>query len=141
MRLREHDTLEGLVSDLRGVSKRAPQDIRDVVRDGVRAGNILAQDSARISAGRHGRLYPRSMSAEMHPGAGLFGNVVSGEYGPDINKPQGGMSFERGSRNQKPHLDLARSADRIVPSFQREAGGLADRWFGKDFGGQRGRLF
>lgn len=141
MTIREHDTLEGLVRDLRGISRRAPADIRECVRDGIRAGNIIAQDYARISAGRHGKLYPRAMSAEMHPGAGLFGNVISGEYGPDVNRPQGGMNFERGSRNQKPHLDLARSADRIVPSFQAEARRLPDKWFGGGFGGRRGRLF
>lgn len=129
MSVREHDNLDALAADLASIAKRAPVDMREVVRNGITAGNIIAQDYARISAGRHGKLYPRAMSASMHRGMGLFGNVASGEYGPDINMPQGGMNFERGSRNQKPHLDLARSADRIVPSFQAEAQRLPDKWF------------
>jgi hypothetical protein len=60
---------------------------------------------------------------------GLFGNTVSGEYGPDAAMPQGGMSFEFGSRNQKPHLDLAKSADVIGPALAQEVRGLADQWF------------
>lgn len=130
MRVREHDTLDPLIKDMVGIARKAPGDCRALVRDGIRAGNVLAQDYARISAGQHGKLYPRAMSSEMHATFTGFGVTIhSGEYGPDIAKPQGGMSFERGSRNQKPHLDLARSADRIAPSFQREVGHLADRWF------------
>lgn len=129
-RVREVDNLDRLERDLLGIARKAPGDMRSTVRDGIKAGNILAQDYARVSAGRHGKLYPRAMSSEMRPAFAGFGAVVvSGEYGPDISKPQGGMSFERGSRNQKPHLDLARSADRIAPSFQAEVGRLPEKWF------------
>jgi hypothetical protein len=139
--IRERDTLELLQADLLDISRKTPTAMRGVVRDGIRAGNLLAQDYAKLSAGRHGKLYPRAMSAEMGSTfTGYGATVVTGEYGPDIAKPQGGMSFERGSRNQKPHLDLARSADRIGPSFQMEAGRMADDLF-RGFGRQRGRLF
>lgn len=141
MRLRERDTLDALQADLLEISRKAPGAMRSCVRDGIRAGNILAQDYARVSAGKHGRLYPRAFSTEMHTTFVGFGAIIhSGEYGPDIAKKQGGMSFERGSRNQKPHLDLARSADRIAPTFQMEAGRVADDLF-RGFGRQRGRLF
>lgn len=141
MRLRERDTLDLLEADLIGIAKRAPGDMRACVRDGIKAGNVLAQDYAKISAGDHGKHYPKAFSAEMRNTFGGFGTMIhSGEYGPDIAKPQGGMSFERGSRNQKPHLDLARSADRIAPSFEAEVGRLPDKWF-RGFGRQRGRLF
>lgn len=134
MRIREHDTLGGLQAALTNVARKTPRAMRDVVRDGIRAGNELAKDYARVSAGKHGKLYPRAFSYEMRPVfLGATAVVVAGEYGPDIAKPQGGMSFERGSRNQKPHLDLARSADRIGPSFQMEAGRMVDDVF-REFG-------
>lgn len=141
MRIREHDNLEFLEADLRDIARKAPGAMRDVVRDGIRAGNILAQDYAKVSAGKHGKLYPRAFSTEMHRTFAGFGSVVvSGEYGPDIAKPQGGMSFERGSRNQKPHLDLARSADRIAPSFQQEVRQSVNRLF-RDFRSPQRALF
>lgn len=128
--IRERDNLEFLQADLIDIARKAPRAMRNVVRDGINAGNLLAQNYARVSAGDHGKLYPRAFSAEMHRSfAGFGADVASGEYGPDIAKPQGGMSFERGSRNQKPHLDLARSADRIGPSFQMEAGRMVDDLF------------
>jgi hypothetical protein len=66
----------------------------------------------------------------MRPTFAGFGTVIhSGEYGPDIARPQGGMSFEYGSRNQPPHLDLARSADLIGPSTVGEVGRMVDRLF------------
>lgn len=141
MRLRARNTLDALEHDLGAIAIRAAKDMQSTVRDGIRAGNVLAQDYAKVSAGKHGRRYPQAFSAEMRSTFAGFGTrIVSGEYGPDIAKPQGGMSFERGSRNQKPHLDLLRSADRIAPSFQMEVGRMADGLF-RDFGRSRGRLF
>jgi hypothetical protein len=61
--------------------------------------------------------------------AGFGSTVIQGEYGPDIAHPQGGMSFEGGSRNQPPHNDLAKSADLIGPAFQGEVHRLPDKWF------------
>lgn len=122
-------TMGDLENDFRGVAVRAPKDIRGVVRDGVKAGNMLAKENAKRTAGKHGKHYHRAFSWEMHSGLGLFGNTVSGEYGPDVAKPQGGMSFEFGSRNQKPHLDLAKSADIIGPALAQEVRGLVDQWF------------
>lgn len=141
MRVRERDTLEGLQAALIDIARKTPSAMRGVVRDGAKAGNVLAQDYARVSAGKHGKLYPRAFSSEVRSlFVGATATVATAEYGPDIAKPQGGMSFERGSRNQKPHLDLARSADRIGPSFQMETGRMVDDLF-RGFGGQFGRLF
>jgi hypothetical protein len=39
------------------------------------------------------------------------------------------MSFEFGSRNQPPHLDLAKSADLAGPMFARDVAKVAARWF------------
>jgi hypothetical protein len=129
MTIRVSHTLDDLESDLRKIATTSRSDMRDVVRDGIRAGNLEAKTRAKRTAGSHGKHYHRAFSAEMHSGRGLFGNVISGEYGPDIAKPQGGMSFEFGSRNQKPHLDLAKSAELIGPIFAAEVRALPDRWF------------
>lgn len=118
---------DALVADMTEIAKKAPIELKGIVRDNIKAGNTIARDFATVSAGRHGKRYPKAFSAEMTQS--LFDNVYQGEYGPDVNMPQGGMSFEFGSRNQKPHLDLAKSADLIGPSFDQEVGDAVDRWF------------
>jgi hypothetical protein len=114
--------IDDLADDCRAIAVGAPTDLRDVVQEGLKVGNTVARDNARRSAGTPGKHYPDAFSWEMT-------GVLTGEYGPDVAKPQGGMSFEFGSRNQKPHLDLAKSADLIGPSFAQEVGRLAQRWF------------
>lgn len=121
--------LDKLAAEMADIIPRARVEMRAKVREGLRAGNTLAKDYAKRSAGRHGKHYPNAFTIEMNGGTGLFGNVYSGEYGPDISRPQGDMSFEGGSRNQPPHNDLAKSADVIGPSFAQEVGQLADGWF------------
>ena len=121
--------LDKLAADMADIIPRAKVEMRGKVRDGIRAGNTLAKDFAKRSAGRHGKHYPNAFTTQMNSGAGLFGNVYSGEYGPDAERPQGGMSFEGGSRNQPPHNDLAKSADIIGPSFAQEVSQMADGWF------------
>lgn len=130
MRIRVLNHLDDLADDTRAIATGATRDMVKVVRDGIRTGNTVARDNARRSSGAHGKHYPRAFSAEMH-GIVSFGGVngISGEYGPDAAKPQGGMSFERGSRNQAPHNDLAKSADLIGPAFLGEVRRLPDRWF------------
>ena len=119
-----------LAADMANIPPRARVDMRATVREGLKVGNSLAKDFAKQSSGRHGKHYPKAFTTEMRRDLGLFGNVISGEYGPDIDRDQGGMSFEFGSRNQKPHLDLARSADIIGPAFAGEVRRLPSRWFG-----------
>ena len=115
-------SLDALQADLLKIKAEARPVMRGTVHEAIKVGNDVAKDFARRSAGAHGKHYPRAFSAEMKRDFNGFGaSIISGEYGPDIAKPQGGMSFEFGSRNQKPHLDLARSADLIGGSFAREA--------------------
>lgn len=121
--------LGDLARDMKAIAVRVRPDMRGVVRDGLRVGTMLAKENARRSSGTHGKHYPKSITSEMHSGLGLFGNSISGEYGPDSSRPQGGMSFEFGSRNQPPHLDLARSADVISPSFARSVDDQVGEWF------------
>lgn len=120
--------IDDLANDLAGIAARVKPDMRDVVRDGIRVGADLARTNARRTAGAHGKHYPKAITSEMHSGLGLFGNTISGEYGPDVSRPQGGMSFEFGSRNQPPHLDLARSADVVGESFVRSVRDQIDGW-------------
>lgn len=129
--MRAHVThgIDDLASDLADIAARVKPDMRGVVRDGIRVGADLAKANAKRTAGSHGKHYPKSISSEMDSDLGLFGNTISGEYGPDAARPQGGMSFEFGSRNQPPHLDLARSADIVGPAFARSVRDQIDEWF------------
>lgn len=119
--------LDTLAVDTKRIAVAARKDMIGVVRDNIQTGNRLAKDFARRSSGRHGKLYPRAFTAEMK----LYGalGLISGEYGPDSARPQGGMSFEFGSRNQKPHLDLARSADIIGREFADDVDHVVGKWF------------
>ncbi len=119
--------LDGLAKDMDRIAATARKDMVGVVRDGIRVGRDIARANAKKSAGRHGKHYPRSITSEMK----LYGalGLIAGEYGPDPALPQGGMSFESGSRNQKPHLDLARSADIVGPAFASSVRETVDGWF------------
>lgn len=116
-----HD-IDVLAADLAGIATRGKADMARVVRSNAEQGNRIAKANAKRTAGSHGKHYPNAMSAEAI-------TPLTWEYGPDAAKPQGGMSFEFGSRNQPPHLDLNRSADVVGPKFARDAGKLPDRWF------------
>lgn len=118
-----------LARDLAQIQARVRPDMRAVVRDGVKVGGTLAKTNAKRSAGKHGRWYSTAITGSMRRDMGLFGNTISGEYGPEAEMAQGDMSFEFGSRNQEPHLDLARSADVVGPSFLRSVDDAVSDWF------------
>lgn len=122
VRLRVIHGIDDLANDMRGITANAPRELRGVVREGITAGAKVARANAQRSAGAHGKHYPKSITSEMHAG-------LSGEYGPDAAMPQGGMSFEFGSRNQPPHLDLAKSADLIGPKFEQKVDQKVGGWF------------
>lgn len=122
MRVSIHHGIDDLASDMAAIPPMAARDMADAVRKNAQAGERYARGFAKQSAGAHGKLYPRSITSEAR-------SVFSWEYGPDASRPQGGMSFEYGSRNQPPHLDLARSADIVGPRFARDVERLPDRWF------------
>lgn len=127
MRVHVVHGIDDLAGDMRRIAVGARRDMIGVVREGIRVGNVVARDNARRSAGRHGKHYPKAFTSEMRLYGGL--GLIVGEYGPDASRPQGGMSFEYGSRNQKPHLDLARSADLMGPVFAGEVRRTAAGWF------------
>lgn len=110
--------LDDLTRDIAAIPPAAARRMAGIVRDGANAGAQIARDFARESAGAHGKHYPNSITADSE--VGLKGSTYSAEYGPDSGRKQGGMSFEWGSRNQPPHLDLNKSADIIGPAFPGE---------------------
>lgn len=93
-----------LEADLVYIAKAFKPKAAAEVRDVARAGNRVGKSNARRSAGKHGKHYHKAFSAERR-------SALSWEWGPDSALPQGGMSFERGSRNQPPHHDIAKAAD------------------------------
>jgi hypothetical protein len=121
MRIRVTHTVDDLESDLLTIASRGPLTMSRSLAHEARLGNELARGFAKQSAGKHGKLYPRAFSAERL-------GLLSYEYGPDAAMPQGGMSFERGSRNQPYHGDLAKSADiiatRLGPAVLNDVGDL-----------------
>lgn len=120
--------LDALAEDLARVPQRMVTDGTKIVREGIKVGGRLARDNARRTARRHGKHYPNAITWEMKIVSGGFGLIV-GEYGPDVAKRQGRMSFEFGSRKQPPHLDLAKSADVIGPAFAGEIRAKIPDWF------------
>ena len=70
---------------------------------------------ARKSAGRHGKHYPSSITADLYRQEGS----VYADIGPDSAKPQGGMGrgFEYGSVHTAPHPDGAVAFEQNVPRF------------------------
>lgn len=113
-----------LAADFDAVPSRATRAVGDAVESTAKDGNRIAQGFATESSGSHGKWYPRDFTAES---AGSLG--LSWAYGPVATRRQGGMSFEFGSRNQPPHLDLAKSADLIGPVLQQRVGDAVDGAF------------
>lgn len=103
-----YHTIDHLTADLTDMATGAKRHLAVAVRDSAEFGNKVGKAFAKVSAGDHGKHYHRAWTVERR-------ELLSYEYGPDAARPQGGMSFERGSRNQPPHLDLARAADLTGP--------------------------
>lgn len=113
-----------LAADFDHIPSRATRAVGKAVESTAKDGNRLAQGFATASSGSHGKWYPRDFTAES---AGALG--LTWAYGPVATRRQGGMSFEFGSRNQKPHLDLAKSADFAGPLLQKRVGDAIDGVF------------
>ena len=115
--------IDDLADDLRAIPTKSATGLARAVRSNAEQGNRIARNFARESAGAHGKHYHKAFSTEMT-------GPTSGEYGPDSAMPQGGMSFERGSRNQPPHHDIADAADRRgADDLQLRAQRVLDRLF------------
>lgn len=133
MRVRVAHDIDDLASDLTTIARKAPSDFKDVVRKTAMRGARLARGYASqqhtMNSG-YDKHYPKSITWDQPRGFyGFGGGSISAEYGPDPARPQGGMSFERGSRNQPAHNDLARSADVIAEKFGSDVLKVAGRLF------------
>lgn len=122
VRVRVIHDIDDLANDCVAVSRKVKPAAERLIRKRLRIGNDLAKANARRTAGSHGKHYHKAFTVEMH-------GALSGEYGPDSAMPQGGMSFEFGSRNSPPHRDLARSNDVNAPGFYDDAGDMTEDWF------------
>lgn len=130
MRVTTDHGLHDLARDLGRAPAAMYRGGRKIVTEGARVGATLARGNAKRTAGRHGKRYPSAITSDR---ASVFfgfgGGEITAAYGPDSSKPQGGMSFEGGSRNQPPHHDLAKSADVIGPAFVGEVRSMLDDIF------------
>lgn len=112
-----------LADDLAAIAARVQPEMALVVEQLAADGLRIATASARRQSGTHGRFYPKAFSSERT-------GPLRWEYGPDVNKKQGGMAFEDGPGPQtRPHNNLRKSADAIGPAFPEEVGRRVDRWF------------
>jgi len=122
MRIQIINHLDDLAADTRTVATTTKARMATVVRKNAVEANRTTARIARVSSGSHGKLYPRSFSAEAI-------TPLWWEYGPDADMPQGGMSFNSGSRNQPPHLDIEKGLDIQRPKFYRDISEEADDLF------------
>lgn len=116
-------SLDEFERDMRTVATTFKPRMAEQVREVSRDGNKAARRLARRSAGAHGRHYFKAFTEEAV-------TPLQRVWGPDADMPQGGMSFERGSRNSPPHHDLAQAADQHgAPDLARRAGRVLDGLF------------
>jgi hypothetical protein len=106
--------LAGLYAYLDTAEKEAPARTYPVVKQHAQELRDAWQKNARATAGRHGKHYPKSITAEQIPSAS-----IEWEVGPEIGRKQGSMGrgFEFGSSNQPPHLDGMQAATVQEPKF------------------------
>lgn len=112
-----------LAADLNKAAHRAIPEISAAVKDSAKRLEKGWRDNAARTAGKHGKHYPKSITADVSFGLGS----IEGEVGPDSSKPQGGMSFEFGSVNQAPHLDGQQAADVEEPKFLKAVSDAAEK--------------
>lgn len=133
MRIRVTHSIDELADDLTTIARNAPTTLKAVVRKNAMEGAKIARANASKQHTMNSRYdvhYPKSITWDQPRGFfGFGGGSYTAEYGPDPARPQGGMSFERGSRNQPPHNDLAKSADVIAVQFGPNVLFAADRLF------------
>lgn len=96
-----------LASDLSGFGGELSPLITEGITQVTKQMEDTWRANARATSGQHGKHYPNAITSEVHGD--------EGEVGPDSGMPQGGMSFEEGSRNQPPHLDGQKAADVVGP--------------------------
>jgi hypothetical protein len=96
-------------------TRRAAEGAYPLVKGHALALKKRWRDNAKETAGRHGKHYSKSITAEQiyDPGVAVW------EVGPDRAYPQGSMGrgFEYGGPTQPPHLDGQRATIATEPEF------------------------
>jgi hypothetical protein len=126
MRVRcDHSGITDLAGDLDKMTAEAPVELARTVRADAIEGNRIARAFASEQHSMHSDIdvpYQESFEAEeVGPHSWTYGPI-------DDGIPHGGSQatgYELGSRNQPPHLDLARSVDIIGPQFADDIGETA----------------
>lgn len=122
MYVHAHHTVDHLARDIRKAAVKIEAGLPRLVKRNAELGQKLARESVRRNAPIYGVHYDDAITTERT-------GKLEWEYGPDSAMPQGGMSFEFGSRNQKPHLDLNNAADIVGPKLARDVHELIARAF------------
>ena len=129
MRVRVIHGIDDLASDMAAIPAKASKDMRAAVKRNAQEGNRIARGFASEQHTMNSSIdvpYQESFSAESNgPLAWVYGPVDDGI----AHGGQQARGYEHGSRNQPPHLDLARSADIIGPKFGHDVSELPDGWF------------
>ncbi|MCC5574477.1 hypothetical protein IMZ11_02325 [Microtetraspora sp. AC03309] len=81
------------------------------------------RDNARSTARRHGKHYPRAITAEQE----FSRTDVIWEVGPESQRKQGdmGRGFEFGGAHQPPHWDMSIAVTGVEPKFNKAVDDLA----------------
>lgn len=127
----EYGGIADLASDLAKIPVMAATDMPGIVKDAARIGGLEARANAKRTSGRHGKHYPGAITWDRSATTffGFGGGAYQAEFGPETGRKQGEMSFEHGSRNQRPHNDLAKAADLVGPAMAGELRDAMDDWF------------
>jgi len=107
------DDLLNLARTLEQAAAGAEAAVSGVVRRGALNVKNDWRANATVTAGRHARLYPGSISYDVHAIPGGAEAII----GPDKDRPQGplGNLLEYGSVNNAPHNDGGRALDAEEP--------------------------
>ncbi|MFB4280846.1 hypothetical protein ACBJ59_36540 [Nonomuraea sp. MTCD27] len=106
-----------LVRYLDNAKHEAARKTYPVVKEHAEALRDAWKENAKITARRHGKHYPSSITAEQMP----VTDEVLWQVGPESRRKQGSMGrgFEYGSSNQPPHWDGTRAAIAQEPKFMK----------------------
>lgn len=117
--------LEALAGVFRMNAVRAQVQAQAVVARGALNIKNAWKANATATAGRHGRLYPSSISYDMLP----HPMGASAEIGPDKGAPQGALGnlLEFGSSKNPPHNDGGRALAAEAPVFTAHVAAIAEQ--------------
>ena len=103
----------GALIALDRIGRNTHRALRDNIETAAIGTRDLWRSKAKVTAGEHGRHYPKSIQYWM--GGSL--SVIRATIGPRGGR-QSDMSFEEGSTNQPPHQDGRKALDTMRPRIR-----------------------